>query len=162
MSRYAIEARDITKTMAFDIMSSALHRTLLTRGATISELVERSGLDKDRLRYYRLGTKAPHLWAFLRLVKALGPDFLNSITAPLGIAGAHWLEREDVCVLKLNGTLSRLVERIGAALEDGVICHREIAELVPVARRLHSTLGAFLLKYDNGNPASPERVRRAA
>lgn len=162
MSRYAIETRDITQQMSLDIISNAIHHTLLTTNTRIVDQSEATGIDKYPLRSWRMGARTPHFKGLLRLIRHNGPEFLNLITLPLGIAGAHWLDKEEVCVLKLNGSLSRLVERIGAALEDGVICHREIAELVPVARGLHSTLGAFLLRYDNGNPAPAERVRKAA
>lgn len=83
------------------------------------------------LKGWRLAERNPELTAFLKISNALGPDFVNSVLALIGMGRA---ERLTPTELKAPEVLTAMMEegmRLSKCLEDGHLDHMEKAEMKP-------------------------------
>ncbi len=131
---------------------------------TYERAAEALGIEYKTLAGYALGQSLPRLSTLLRMFSLWGPVFSNRVLRLSGLDGCGRQEAVRVNDFALNGGAAALIGRIGEALRDGHIDHRERAQILKEARGLQEILNAWVATNDapSGDFPIPGTVDMAA
>ncbi|MBI1207216.1 MAG: hypothetical protein GC191_08000 [Azospirillum sp.] len=123
---------------------------LFAVGITPAALAEATGIERRTVDAHRLGESCRCVSRLLRCAMVLPAGFLGHVVAPAGFA--VW--RTDLAAaISAPQTLAEMSGRLhllATALADGVLDHRERAQLAPEMRQLGSLLASFADQLEGG------------
>ncbi|MBL4837394.1 MAG: hypothetical protein JKY34_07430 [Kordiimonadaceae bacterium] len=124
------------------VIESAYHAAIGSGGGRMPVEVFAKSINKSSQLVYqwRAGESSPTSVDLILSANILGPDFMNKITAVVGLAGTHRIEGVQLAILPLGAALASSSAASQMAAADGVINHVEAAELVVDYRSMAAQL----------------------
>ena len=98
---------------------------------TVKTLAETTGITDRTVQGYYGGESEPSWEKMLVIADALGPAFFNALLAPIGMGGVHIIDETEFSANATISSMAAELAQLAKANEDGIIDHRERAELAP-------------------------------
>ncbi|MBI1207488.1 MAG: hypothetical protein GC191_09410 [Azospirillum sp.] len=125
---------------------------LFATHVTPQGLAQATGMERRTVDAHRGAESAPCLAKLMRYAVVLPAGFLSHVVAPAGFA--VW-RLESAGVISPPETLAEMAARLhllASALADGVLDHRERAQLAPQMRQLGTLLTSFAGQLEGRQP----------
>lgn len=157
-----LKAKGITSELLTACCAEALKRHV-GRGRPLSvlDVTRLTGMDGRTVDSHRLGQTGPGLFAFLRYACVLPADFTNEILAIAGLTGAHPVDGTEASPGEILADTASVTADLARHLADGVLDHREEADVLPKIARLGLKLFAWSVARRNRKLAKAARERVA-
>lgn len=124
----------------------------LGRPYSVAAFAKETGIPERTIKSYQGGQATPGLGYLLRMMAVLPPEFADMLLSLAGLGNVSRTDHGNANSLAVHALASELNSLIAQALaNDGIIDHKEEADMEPTVRSLQARCNAWLSRREHGS-----------